>query len=82
MDSSTQQMTFAQFAQLLALESARNIINGREVMMQVLQNILPHEIKDKESGEVRLAVTRDGDRLNVTSYLTQTAIESINDIAA
>ena len=74
-------MTFAQFAQLLALESARNIINGREVMMQVLQNILPHEIKDKESGEVRLAVTRDGDRLNVTSYLTQTAIESINEAA-
>jgi len=75
----TQNLTFAQFADLLSLETERGIINGGAVMQMIMDNKLPKIIHDIR-GAVRLSIEREGEGLAVTEHLTELAKEMIGEI--
>ena len=75
----TQNLTFAQFADLLSLETERGIVNGGEVMQMIMGGKLPKIIHDIR-GAVRLSIEREGDSLAVTEHLTELAKEMIGEI--
>jgi len=75
----TQNLTLAQFADLLSMEAQRGIINGGTLMELIMQNKLPKIIYDIR-GAVRLTVEREGEGLSVTEYLTELAEEMRGEI--
>jgi hypothetical protein len=75
----TQNLTLAQFADLLSLETQRGIVNGGEIIQMIIDGKLPKIIHDIR-GAVRLTVEREGEGLAVTEYLTKLAEERIGEI--
>ena len=75
----TQNLTFAQFADLLQLESQRGIVNGGAIMQMIMEGRLPKIIHDIR-GAVRLSIEREGDSLTVTEYVTDLSKEKIGEI--
>lgn len=75
----TQNLTFAQFADLLSMEAQRGIISGGALIQLISQNKLPKIIYDIR-GAVRLTVEREGDSLAVTEHVTDLSKKMIGEI--
>ena len=73
--------TIKEFADLLFSEDERDIIDGKKVLRQVMQNKLPPLIYDKR-GELRLALeyAKDGPGFSVTKYPTQKSEQSRREL--
>lgn len=76
---STQNLSFAQFADLLQLEAQRGIVNGGAVMQMIMDGKMPKIIHDIR-GAVRLSIEREGNGLMVTEYATDLSKELVGEI--
>jgi hypothetical protein len=77
--NSQQQCTFDGFADLIAIESQKGIIDGNGLMQWIAKNKVPRLIEDVR-GDIRLAVDRIGDELLVTQYVTPLSIECFSTL--
>jgi len=76
-----QDLTIAEFADLLKLEAQRGIIDGIALLKLVEEKLLPKTILDTR-GAVRLTIERGPKGLSVTEYPTELATERIMDLDA
>ena len=76
---STQTLTFAEFADLLLLESNRGIVNGGAIMGMIQDGKMPKIINDIR-GALRFSIERVEEGLEVTQHVTELATELVGEV--